>query len=74
MTPAGRPIHREIAPANVVVMQPIRHLLWYGERLTAARLGIPFEDVHDRAPSMPPTAFGLAVTKRFAGALGPLPH
>jgi dihydrodipicolinate synthase/N-acetylneuraminate lyase len=65
-------IYREIAPAIVFVMQSIQHLLCYGKRLTAARLGIPFEDVHDRAPAMPPTPFGLAATQRFADALGPL--
>jgi 4-hydroxy-tetrahydrodipicolinate synthase len=53
-------------------MQSIQHLLTYGKRLTAARLGIPFDDVHDRARAMSPTAFGLAATRRFAEVLGPL--
>lgn len=65
-------IYREIAPAIVFVMQSIQHLLCYGKRLTALRLGVPLEQVHDRAPAMPPTAFGLAATRRFADALGPL--
>jgi 2-keto-3-deoxy-L-arabinonate dehydratase len=66
-------IYEEIAPAIVFVMQSIQHLLTYGKRLTALRLGIPLEAVHDRAPSMPPTAFGVDATRRFARALGPLP-
>jgi len=65
-------IYGEIAGAIVFAMQSIAHLLCYGKRLTALRIGLAFDQVHDRAPSMAPSAFGLAATRRFAEALGAL--
>jgi len=65
-------IYREISGAIVFAMQSIAHLLTYGKRLTALRLGLDFDQVHDRAPTMAPSDFGLAATRRFADALGPL--
>ena len=62
-------IYREILPAIVFVMQSVDHLICYGKRLTAARLGL---EVFDRAPGLAPNAFGLAAVARFARALGPL--
>ena len=59
----------EILPAIVFVMQSIDHLLCYGKRLTAARLGL---EVFDRDPGLLPTAFGEAAVARFARALGPM--
>ena len=64
-------LYAGILPAIVFVMQGIDHLICYGKRLTAARLGLG--DVHDRAPGLLPTPFGLAAVERFARALGPLP-
>ena len=64
--------YSKIAPAIVFVMQSIPHLLCYGKRLTALRMGLDLSQVHDRAPSMTPTPFGLDCTARFAAALGPL--
>ena len=61
--------HREAAPAIVFVMQSIETLICYGKRLFAARAGIT---VHDRAPALAPTPFGLALVERHAAALGPL--
>ena len=49
-------LYQEILPVIVFVMQSIEHFLCYGKRILAARLGL---DVHDRLPSMTPTAFGL---------------
>ena len=63
--------YRAILPAIVFVMQGIDHLVCYGKRLVAARLGL--EPVHDRAPGLAPTAFGEAVVARFAAELGRLP-
>ena len=61
--------YREILPAIVFVMQSIDHLLCYGKRLTAARLGL---SVFDRDPRLLPNAFGEAAVARFARALGPM--
>jgi dihydrodipicolinate synthase/N-acetylneuraminate lyase len=61
-------LYREILPAIVFVMQSVDHLICYGKRLVAARIGIT---VHDRAPGLLPNAFGEAAVARFARALGP---
>lgn len=62
-------LYRDILPAIVFVMQSIDHLLCYGKRLTAARLGLI---VHDREPGLLPNVFGEAAVARFARALGPM--
>jgi dihydrodipicolinate synthase/N-acetylneuraminate lyase len=62
-------IYREILPAIVFVMQSVDHLICYGKRLAAARLGL---EVFDRAPGLRPNAFGEAAVARFARALGPM--
>jgi len=61
-------LYRDILPAIVFVMQSVEHLICYGKRLVAARMGIP---VHDRAPFLAPNAFGEAAVARFAAQLGP---
>ena len=70
---AAEAIYGKIAPSIVFAMQSIPHLVTYGKRLTALRLGIPPDAIHDRAPALAPTAFGLAALRRFAEKLGPLP-
>jgi len=67
-------LYRRILPAITFVMQSIPALLCYGKRLTALRLGLELRDVHDRAPALVPTAFGLEVTRRLAADLGPFPE
>lgn len=64
-------IYRDILPAIVFVMQSIDHLICYGKRLVAARMGDVA--VHDRAPGLAPTDFGLAAVARFAERLGRYP-
>ena len=64
-------LYRRILPAITFVMQSIPALLCYGKRLTAMRLGLDIAAVHDRAPALAPTAFGLEVTARLAAELGP---
>ncbi len=64
-------LYRDILPAIVFVMQSIDHLICYGKRLVAARMGVP--EVFDRAPVLAPTPFGLAAIARFAQRLGPYP-
>ncbi len=61
-------IYRDILPAIVFVMQSVEHLVCYGKRLVAARMGIA---VHDRAPGLAANAFGEAAVARFAARLGP---
>ena len=55
-------IYREILPLIVFVMQSIETFLCYGKRIAARRLGI--SEIHDRAPALPPTDFGLACAER----------
>lgn len=61
-------LYRDILPGIVFVMQSIDHLVCYGKRLVAARLGLG--PVHDRAPFLPATRFGEAAVARFAARLG----
>jgi 2-keto-3-deoxy-L-arabinonate dehydratase len=63
-------LYRETLPAIVFVMQSLDTLHCYGKRLAAHRHGLG--DVQDRAPALAPDAFGLACTRRYADALGPL--
>jgi 4-hydroxy-tetrahydrodipicolinate synthase len=64
-------LYREILPAIVFVMQSIDHLVCYGKRLVAARMGVA--EVFDRAPALAVTPFGAAAIARFAARLGPYP-
>jgi 4-hydroxy-tetrahydrodipicolinate synthase len=63
-------VYREVLPAIVFVMQSLDTLICYGKRLAALRLSLP--EVHDRAPALAATGFGLACVRRYAAALGPL--
>jgi dihydrodipicolinate synthase/N-acetylneuraminate lyase len=60
-------IYQSILPAIVFVMQSVESLICYGKRLFAARADLI---VHDRAPAMQPTAFGLELVAQFAERLG----
>lgn len=62
-------IYAEALPAITFVMQSLDSLICYGKRLFAARCDLA---VHDRAPALRPTAFGLELVARFARQLGPL--
>ena len=68
--PAAEAGYREVLPTIVFVMQSVETLVCYGKRIAAARLGI--EAVHDRAPGLTPSAFGLDCVRRYASHLGPL--
>ncbi len=61
-------LYASVLPAIVFAMQGVAHLICYGKRLVAARLGLG--PVHDRAPGVLPTPFGLACVSRFAAELG----
>ena len=63
-------LYREVLPAIVFVMQSLDTLHTYGKRIAAMRLGLG--EVFDRAPALPPNAFGMRCAQRYAAALGPL--
>ncbi len=67
---AAQTLYAHALPAIVFVMQSIDHLVCYGKRIAAQRLGI--EAVHDRSPGLAPTPFGTTCARRYAGQLGPL--
>ena len=50
-------------PAALFGMQSLEHLICYGKRVFGLRAGIA---VHDRAPAMRPSAFGLALAEHWA--------
>lgn len=57
-------IHRQILPAIVFMSRSVPAMLCYGKRLVAGQIGVEY--VHDRAPALQPTAFGLEEMARFA--------
>ncbi len=63
-------LFKQIAPLLLFLMISIDHLLCYGKRLTARRLGIA--DVFDRSPAQAPTTYGLETTERWSRGLGRL--
>ncbi len=65
--PAAELGYAVMLPAIVFAMQSLETLICYGKRLFAARAGFT---VHDRAPALRPTEFGLDSVRRFADRLG----
>ena len=63
-------LHARLLPLILFMTQSIPHLLCYGKRLFASRIGI--EVVHARAPELAPTAFGLQEMQRMSRGWGPL--
>jgi 2-keto-3-deoxy-L-arabinonate dehydratase len=55
-------LHKDILPLVVFMTRGVPGILCYGKRLMAQRLG--FSEVHDRAPAIKPTEFGLAEMHR----------
>jgi 2-keto-3-deoxy-L-arabinonate dehydratase len=55
--------YAEFLPAAVFGMQSLEHLICYGKRIFGQRAGIP---IHDRAPAMRPTEFGLSLVQNWA--------
>jgi hypothetical protein len=50
-------------PAALFGMQSLEHLICYGKRIFSRRAGIA---IHDRAPAMRPSEFGLSLARRWA--------
>ncbi len=67
----SRTLYEKVLPAIVFSMQSLDHLLCYGKRIAAWRMGLQVQ--HDRAPAIAPTEFGLARAREHARRLGPLP-
>jgi 2-keto-3-deoxy-L-arabinonate dehydratase len=63
--------YARILPTIVFVMQSLETLVVYGKRIAAWRSGM--DVLHDRHCALTPTPFGLAIARRFAEMLGPLP-
>ncbi len=66
-TEAAESLYSQALPAMVFMMQSIEHLICYGKRVFGLRAGIA---IHDRAPAMTPTAFGLELSQYWAERLG----
>ena len=64
---AAEASYREVLPTIVFIMQSLESLICYGKRLFGARAGI---EIHDRAPAMRPTAFGLELVRGHAQRAG----
>lgn len=62
--------HREILPLLHFLMSSIDHLLCYGKRLSARRIGIA--EVFDRGPAQAPHPAGLRVLDHWSRGLGRL--
>lgn len=64
-------LYARALPLIAFAMQGVANFLCYGKRVAALRMGLG--EVHERAPSLRPTPFGLSVAARFAAELGPYP-
>ena len=60
-----------LLPLLTYIMASPEHMLCYGKRLWARRLGLP--EVHPRHPCVMPNDFGTAVVERYAAGLPALP-
>lgn len=67
----ARERYQRLLPEIVFAMQSLDTLICYGKRIAAWRMG--FDVLHDRAPALRPTEFGLRVAQAHAQRLGPLP-
>ncbi|WPZ36972.1 dihydrodipicolinate synthase family protein [Thalassobaculum sp. OXR-137] len=61
---------RQILPLLHFLMHTIDHLLCYGKRLAARRIGL--SEVHDRGPALAPHTVGMAILDHWSRDLGRL--
>lgn len=71
-TTAATASFRQVLPLLSFLMLSIDHLLCYGKRLAARRLGLA--EVHDRRPAMAPRAADLETLDFWSQNLAPLPE
>ena len=62
--------HAALLPLLTFIMASPEHMLCYGKRMFAQRIGV--QEVHPRHPCVMPTQFGLDIIQRYAAALPPL--
>jgi 4-hydroxy-tetrahydrodipicolinate synthase len=60
-------LHTSILPLLTYVMASPEHMLCYGKRLYAKRIGL--EEVHPRHPCIMPHEFGTAIVERYSAGL-----
>lgn len=60
-------LHTTLLPLLTYVMASPEHMLCYGKRLYARRIGV--EQVHPRHPCIEPNAFGTAIVERYSADL-----
>lgn len=63
-------LHAGLLPLLTYVMASPEHMLCYGKRLFASRIGL--DEVHPRQPCVRPSAFGEDIVRRYGAALPPL--
>ena len=63
-------LFKDVLPLLMYLMSTMDHLLCYGKRLAARRIGLG--DVVDRTPAHPPHPFGLATLDHWSKNLGAL--
>lgn len=63
-------LHETVLPLLTYVMASPEHMLCYGKRLYARRIGV--EEVHPRHPCITPHEFGTAIVDRYSAKLPPL--
>jgi 2-keto-3-deoxy-L-arabinonate dehydratase len=61
--PTAEAEYAAFLPAALFGMQSLEHLICYGKRIFGLRAGIT---IHDRAPAMRPTEFGLSLARNWA--------
>lgn len=67
---AALALHEEVLPAVTFIMRSLEHLICYGKRIFAARVGLA---VFDRAPALRPEDAELREMQRLLAKLGPFP-
>ena len=63
-------LHASVLPLLTYVMASPEHMLCYGKRLYARRIGVP--EVHPRHPCIMPHEFGMSIVERYSADLPPL--
>ena len=63
-------LHESVLPLLTYVMASPEHMLCYGKRLYARRIGL--EEVHPRHPAIMPHPFGESIVERYSAILPPL--
>ena len=59
-------LYSQVLPAATFAVQSLEHLITYGKRIHGKLAGV---GIHDRAPCLVPTDFGLEMANRWAGHL-----